>query len=904
MNTIRFFLGSSASLMSLRTNIGDAVRMLSMEMEQRGVRLEMLCWEDYKTEFTGSSKQQEYDEKLVRKSNLVIAVFQKRIGEWTAHELEVAKDANIISYCYCIKHRNRDAVEQELRDKGFITKRAECKTDVIESVMDVLRRYAEDNSLYDTDKSPVASVTHRFYATIPEDMKNLRGSFSNLIRSLDMVTVKELDIHCMLHPYGNINCMDDSSHYIALFKNDASDNDVKEIALAVQLLDDKSKAMIAMSIFQQKVSQAEKDFGIRYDIRSNSEAVRKILDDRQIFTIGMQNLDKVRLQLLLWCLRLRTNSISTSNNGFSCTNGMIAFQGYPVAEIDSVPTFEGIKRLLEEQKSLSEKLYQASNNRDDQALDSIRLQLRSVNAEIKIQLSLALDDMLKNNEQEATEHDSNTVIDCKALLDAQNSELRFLERVQSATLERWKKDEQRLRARRNLLQHAENKTGELLKELKQIQDALLQVVRNRQQAGDVNAEYLIAEQIHTIGIYDTFLLPRIFCNRDLLYAEIVRTADKYGISNPHVEMMRLNLGNYHARQFEYKGALECYETAVDHIKRFETKSRMMRTIISHLYTIIIHSYIEFDYRHHRINELLKEFQVIIESWDIEYDERCLSLADLYAIMLHRGTLVNLDDEDSLIVKSMSLYDYMNEQNLLSPHNEEYGSKMCYLPNSIAGVLLDHYPEEDENATKRYDELIIKYSTEQKKHAEKLLDVDVVEAWGYLGKAYHHIGFLCSKKTKFDDMRLGFSEYKKALEYRRAIYELTKQPSDEAEIAETEVNIGGLALTICMSMKKIPSREAAVIQFAPVEHAVAALNIYEKFKNTGGIGDEMNYYKAVQLYASSIYLLSLYAQYHTDKTTILQMLGQCLSWSRNHVGNPYADVFEGVSGRIFNEEGLV
>jgi hypothetical protein len=178
-------------------------------------------------------------------------------------------------------------------------------------------------------------------------------------------------------------------------------------------------------------------------------------------------------------------------------------------------------------------------------------------------------------------------------------------------------------------------------------------------------------------------------------------------------------------------------------------------------------------------------------------------------MLHRGTTVDISDDDSLIAKSMNLYYYMNEQNLLSPHNQEYGSKMCYLPNSIAGVLLDHYTEEDEHTAKRYDKLIIKYSAEQKKHAEKLLDVDVLEAWGYLGKAYHHIGFLCSKKNRFDDMMLGFGEYEKALEYRHAIYEQTKQPNDEVEIAETEVNIGGLALTICRSMKNISSRDAAL-----------------------------------------------------------------------------------------------
>jgi hypothetical protein len=35
-----------------------------------------------------------------------------------------------------------------------------------------------------------------------------------------------------------------------------------------------------------------------------------------------------------------------------------------------------------------------------------------------------------------------------------------------------------------------------------------------------------------------------------------------------------------------------------------------------------------------------------------------------------------------------------------------------------------------------------------------------------------------------------------------------------------------------------------------------------------------------------------------------MLSKCLSWSRNHTGNPYAEIFEGVSGIILKEEGLI
>jgi hypothetical protein len=56
--------------------------------------------------------------------------------------------------------------------------------DVIEGLMNDLKKYAEDNDLYDTNKTSVASITHKFYATIPEDMIHSSCHISHVIGTL------------------------------------------------------------------------------------------------------------------------------------------------------------------------------------------------------------------------------------------------------------------------------------------------------------------------------------------------------------------------------------------------------------------------------------------------------------------------------------------------------------------------------------------------------------------------------------------------------------------------------------------------------------------------------------------------------------------------------------------------
>ena len=91
---MKVFLGTSSTLMRLRIAVSDKMRQVGMQLEKSGILLELLMWEDHPAEFKGTSKQEEYDADLVLNSDIIFTVFKDKIGEYTLHELQVARNVN------------------------------------------------------------------------------------------------------------------------------------------------------------------------------------------------------------------------------------------------------------------------------------------------------------------------------------------------------------------------------------------------------------------------------------------------------------------------------------------------------------------------------------------------------------------------------------------------------------------------------------------------------------------------------------------------------------------------------------------------------------------------------------------------------------------------------------------
>lgn len=87
---------------------------------------------------------------------------------------------------------------------------------------------------HDLHLSSLASPidTWRLYATIPDDIAEIRIPFSNMIRGLESFLEERLGCYFTLHPYHTINNIASTDHFICFIKDSWSQQDEKEVDLA------------------------------------------------------------------------------------------------------------------------------------------------------------------------------------------------------------------------------------------------------------------------------------------------------------------------------------------------------------------------------------------------------------------------------------------------------------------------------------------------------------------------------------------------------------------------------------------------------------------------------------------------------------------------------------------------
>ena len=88
MQTINVFLGSSFRLMNYRKKLGETARTLNEKWLSKGVRIHLFKWEDFRSEYRGKGKQEEYIDEMVLQSEICIFLFSDSIGKFTKRELE------------------------------------------------------------------------------------------------------------------------------------------------------------------------------------------------------------------------------------------------------------------------------------------------------------------------------------------------------------------------------------------------------------------------------------------------------------------------------------------------------------------------------------------------------------------------------------------------------------------------------------------------------------------------------------------------------------------------------------------------------------------------------------------------------------------------------------------------
>lgn len=117
MKTIKIFLASSEELDYDRMVFGNLVRRLDDLYEKRGIRIKLFEWEDYDAAFNDQRKQDEYNEQ-VRESDIFLALFHKKAGEFTIEEYNTASESfkehaspKVYTFCKDLKPGEEESPE-------------------------------------------------------------------------------------------------------------------------------------------------------------------------------------------------------------------------------------------------------------------------------------------------------------------------------------------------------------------------------------------------------------------------------------------------------------------------------------------------------------------------------------------------------------------------------------------------------------------------------------------------------------------------------------------------------------------------------------------------------------------------------------------------------------------------
>ena len=262
MHKVNIFLGSSFRLSHSRRMLGNEIRKLNDAYLKQGVRICLKIWEDFPSVYIGKSKQQEYIDEMVLKSEICIFAFADRIGKFTRQELEAKLKQNASAvHCYFMYNNYHKRLYQVKADLDKLCKNVKTVDDdkaFCSSVKSVIDNFVTSQN-FTSSKNSMNEIA--FYTTIPNDMKNKQAEIGTGFRNLDDVSLDNWGIHCKLNPIEQPDLLHKTDHYIPMFKDQASDEDFKELKTAVSYLSNKTERLHYITVFNFGDIQKDKQVG-------------------------------------------------------------------------------------------------------------------------------------------------------------------------------------------------------------------------------------------------------------------------------------------------------------------------------------------------------------------------------------------------------------------------------------------------------------------------------------------------------------------------------------------------------------------------------------------------------------------------------------------------------------------
>lgn len=888
MNTLSIFLGSSFHLSHERIVIGDGIRKLSDLWEQKGVRIHLLIWEDYRSEYTGQSKQLEYDRDLVEKSDIVFAMFRKSIGPWTEHELDVAlastKQPDI--HCFCLPDNNRNSYIAYLQAKGINTISVNNEETILSHITKIIEKFIASHSL--VSASTTTYPAKFLYATIPSDMKTYRPQLGNMVRAIDTLAERQLNLRLRLHSYNTPAHIDtDTDHYLALFNNKTNCQEEAEFKTAVEAID-QHRRLAAITVFKQSHGR----------ILADNHCVGPLLKNREIFTVSINSTDRIQLKLLLWLYNIGIPYIDINDVNISFHNNKITFFGCPVADVSVIDTTHEIRDLIAKKVDLDKKIQQLSCSTEpnrNNLLFSASTKNNAIKIRIMTLIVLELNNLLFNPSKYVV--DETQEIDVTQLLEAAELEAQTLDDIRYSYSKNWNRSQKVLYDRIEYLRQHQPTVADI-ESISNLADARNKIIRLAYEHGLVEPKALFEALLYTVSLADTYFADMIEYDEDALFEQITALSDATGLTNPLIEMIRLNLGNAFARKGDFQQALNHYRTALAKFSFFNTSTPAVRNYLAHLFITVITESIEYYPHNPELKNWISEFLRLSAQWYSENDsyivQRAMALACYLAEVEFKAYIGK-----EIAQESESVMEILLSKNLLTPEDGEYGDIYCYFPNAIGRYYMEQIILVKDADHQTYFHKASKYLSICLEKSKALEDVNYAEYLNYASDAHHNFGYLLASV----DYAKALKHYKEALTMRRSIFEATAIPENEKAIAETLINTCWVYVYYMEDVMKHNTQGGIMLPENPLAIADEAFEIYSRHYKKDIIGLETRYYTALLLKGYLQILLSC-TDIPTDAKYGIQCLKQCAEWDRQNPNNDQHNRIQDIVRRFKGSEGQV
>lgn len=789
MQTVRIFIASSYEMSDWREAIGDAIRQWSDRLESDGYRIRMECWEDYHPEYTGIRKQDEYNEELVRRSDLFFALFRTRCGDFTTEEIRVALDERIdVSIVKDVAGVASPELESYLSTLDKVHNVANC-SEAIEFIQGKLMEYISNLPRFRPDGYRLESK--QVYATIPQDRAQNRNAIGNMIRSLDVLSEEVLGVRCR-YKTDSIEDLKECDYYMAILKDRLEDDDIGEISHAV--VNTFAGSHLSYSIFYYNHGDKALE---------TCAHLKKLVSEKGIFECPFDSVYRIKFNLLVWLLSQRLLVIDKSSR-MKVRDGMIYYCTYPIVSAavlgyKDLSDPEILDKLLADIRGRLLGLLQHDSQAADKPVD-----LKALDKDI--QKAKAVNDLAEGLYKAARETQ-------RTLMAEIGVRISYIE---------------------------QNIRGEDVAELLGLYGRRIDLEEYSVSRNWLDPESLLRTELARINHVEAF--PEIAYRQNLdvdeLYGRVAALADRYGVIDPEIEMKRMNYANYLARYNRHQEALEVYAQTLTNMHKLDDGSVLMVNYLPPLYLNYIHDLTNLGLEDRAVT-IVSEFEQNIEKWNdrglLDFDVRAYRILCISARLVFR----NSKNFIRYIRQGLEYWGLLKDNvDLRVPvWHKLWDDVYCYFPVALSSAIIDS--GQNGNRVIDFIKSLVERACLYLGHG---VNIDELRRTVMKANLYHNLAKAYSDSGYTVDARAVMT---KVLRLRRLIYSMAPTPASEAFIAEALLMLGATYINGNYNILPQARFEAAL------GYAEECLAIYKNL-NQGFLEQETRVYEALLLKGTILY----------------------------------------------------